>query len=324
MSVYNEPIEWVRESMESVLSQSYKNLEFIVINDNPNDKNIIKIIEKYKEKDSRVFFLNNKKNMGGAASRNRGLRRAIGKYVAIMDADDISKKNRFERQINFLEQNKEVFLVGTGVVNINERKKVINTFRPLCNFEKIRRKLKDKNCIYHSTVMFRNSYLFYRKKMNFVEDYDLLLRIITKGKIISNIKEPLVFYRIREGSVSRLNAGKQKLFAEKAKEFYNQRLKFGEDNYDEFNPEEIMNIDINKTRNEVILKYEVLANFKINNFKKARTLALRYFECRGFLNVIIFYYLLSFFPKKIIILLRKIFFNFGRRIFYKVQSFFPI
>lgn len=56
MSVYNEPIEWVRESMESVLSQSYKNLEFIVINDNPNDKNIIKIIEKYKEKDSRVFF----------------------------------------------------------------------------------------------------------------------------------------------------------------------------------------------------------------------------------------------------------------------------
>ena len=87
--------------------------------------------------------------------------------------------------------------------------------------------------------------------MWYVEDYDLYLRLITKRKNIFNLPSKLIYYRVRENSICKSNSGKQKLFAEKAREFYHQRLKYGKDEYDSFDPNDILNIDVEKTTNKI-------------------------------------------------------------------------
>ena len=105
MSVYNEPLDWVQESIDSILQQTFGNFEFIIINDNPNNKELFDFLITNKIKDNRIIIINNDENIGLTKSLNKGLERAKGEYIARMDADDISLPERLEKQINFLNTN---------------------------------------------------------------------------------------------------------------------------------------------------------------------------------------------------------------------------
>ena len=158
--------------------------------------------------------------------------------------------------------------------------------------------------------MFKNDgSIFYREKFKYAQDYDFYLCLLSKGKKISNIPQVLLKYRIIFNSISSSNRGKQKMFSYKANEFYHQRLKYGKDTYDEFKPNEILNINIETSKNKIIIKYEVEASFKLNDFEKTKKFCKKYFENYGYFNRLLIYYILTFTSKGFVNLLRKILFN---------------
>ena len=111
MSVYNGG-EFLKDAINSILSQSYKNFEFIIINDGSSD-NFSEILELYD--DERIKVLNNQENKGLVYSLNRGLLESIGKYIVRMDADDISLPNRIEKQVEFMQREPEVGVCGSYI-----------------------------------------------------------------------------------------------------------------------------------------------------------------------------------------------------------------
>ncbi len=146
---------------------------------------------------------------------------------------------------------------------------------------------------------------FYRKKFYYSQDYDFYLRMLSKGKRLINIPDLLIKYRINPEAVSFSQKAKQRLFAEKAKEFYYQRLKYGKDKYDEFNPNEILSINIEESTNKIVLEVEIKTSFKLNDSKRVRKFCRKYFKYYGFFNKIIIYFLLSFTGKRFIDVIRK-------------------
>jgi glycosyltransferase involved in cell wall biosynthesis len=118
MTVHNGQL-FLGQAIESILNQTFRNTELIVINDNSTD-DTRQIIEDFCDQDSRIILINNPKNFGPFISANLGLKIAKGEFVARMDADDISLPIRFERQVNFLESHKEIGLLGTNGSYINE------------------------------------------------------------------------------------------------------------------------------------------------------------------------------------------------------------
>jgi len=304
MSVYNGK-EFLNESIQSILNQTFKDFEFIIINDCSTDKSLEKI-KRYAKVDKRIILLKNKKKLGLTKSLNKGLKLAKGKYIARIDADDIALPERLEKQYDYLEKHKDIFLAGTGAYNIDEKDNVKSIKKPLTNSDLIKKTLYHKNCIYHPTIMFRNEDYLYREKFIYSQDYDFYLRLIFEKKKLTNIPNLLIKYRISSKAVSFSQTAKQKLFAEKAKEFYHQRLKYGKDEYDKFDPNEILNIDVKKSIDKIVLESEIKASFKLNNFKRVRRFCRKYFRYHGRLNIFLIYFIVTFLNIKLIRFLRKI------------------
>ena len=131
MPVYNAE-KYLVESIESILNQSLKNFEFIIINDGSKDKSL-GIIKKYAKKDKRIILLNNSRNLGLQKTLNKGLEVARGKYVARMDADDISLPKRLEIQFNYMEDHLEIFLVGSSAIVIDGNGNRLGIFKKFNN-----------------------------------------------------------------------------------------------------------------------------------------------------------------------------------------------
>ena len=118
MSTYNEPLSYIKKAVESIRMQSYSDVEIIIVVDNPEYDALINLLDSYARNDSRIKILINDKNLGLTGSLNRALEYASGKYIARMDADDISKVERLEKQLLFLEE-KQLDLVGSNIQNID-------------------------------------------------------------------------------------------------------------------------------------------------------------------------------------------------------------
>lgn len=303
MSVYNEE-KHLDESINSILNQTFLNFEYILINDASTDGSL-SIIEKYRDHDKRITLIDNIANLGLTKSLNLGLRKARGKYIARIDADDIALPRRLEIQHDFLEKNPNVFLVGSGAYNVDENGTVTTTMKPVTDSEDIKKELLDHNCLYHPTIMFKNEGFLYREKFIYAQDYDLYLVLISSGKELANIFEPLVKYRMSPNAISWSMKPKQKYFELKAREFYIQRLRHGMDEYEQFDPHDL-NLNPN---DEIFLKSEIKAKFKVNEFKEVRMLSTKYFSLHGFFNSIFVYYVLSFTSKNFVNFIRKILFN---------------
>jgi len=303
MAAYNAE-KYIEESIESILSQSFKDFELIIIDDCSSDSTS-KIIESFQTKDKRIIFLKNKINLHVSETRNRGIKISRGKYVAIQDADDISMPMRLEKQFSFLENNKNIFLLGSGAKIIDELGNEKGNFVPICDLAKITQKLKKKNILYHPTIFFRNNGILYRTKFYHGEDYDLYLRIISSGGVIGNIPETLIRYRVHSYSLTRMQGGISALFAALARKFYFERIKNIVDTYDNFNVESITLIE-KKSNDKIYLIGELEASLKIENFKEVRLLAIRYFKYQGFSFYVFTFLLVSIGGINFYHLLRKI------------------
>jgi glycosyltransferase involved in cell wall biosynthesis len=220
MSTYKEPLNWITESIDSILNQTLGNFEFIIINDNPKRKDLGEFLNKYKEKDERIVLIKNPKNMGLTKSLNKGLKKATGKYIARMDADDISMLKRFKIQYHYLEKHRNIFLCSTCAINIDKSGRKINRHF-IYPFPKIIAwRLKTKDCLYHPTIMFKNEGFLYNEKLKYAQDYGFYLNLIKRGKKLIGIPKFLLRYRRNNQSISGRSKREQMGFAKRAKEIY--------------------------------------------------------------------------------------------------------
>ncbi len=200
MAVYNGE-HFLRKAIESILEQTFKNFEFIIINDASTD-NSEKIIRSYKDK--RIRLINNKHNQKLPASLNKGIRQAQGKYIARMDADDIALKNRLAEQYNFMEKNPEIDVCGSSIQCFGAREDIVNW--PEHN-NKIKVHLLSGVPLAHPTAFFRkriifSNNIFYPENNLYAEDYEFwvdLMPFIT----FYNIPKVLLKYRIHKQQVSK-------------------------------------------------------------------------------------------------------------------------
>jgi glycosyltransferase involved in cell wall biosynthesis len=229
--------EFLRESVESILAQSFDDLEFIIIDDGSTDETP-EILQKYTSADRRVRIYT-QENRGLAAALNRGWRLAQGEFVARMDADDVAKPERIARQVQFLKAHPETAVVGTACEFINrDGSRRVPMTLPSEDCE-IKKTLANGNCLAHPSVMIRKSALTeaggYRSTFLYAEDYDLWLRIAERHRL-ANLGDPLLSYRLHGGQTSLRHVRQQAISALAARLAAQRRRQFDKDPFDEAQP----------------------------------------------------------------------------------------
>jgi glycosyltransferase involved in cell wall biosynthesis len=300
--VYNSG-RFLEESLGSILNQSFSDFEIIIV-DNGSTDNSKEIENKYKKMDKRIYIKKLlKPNVQEAL--NEGLKLAKGKYIARMDADDISLPNRFEIQVDYLDKHPDIFLIGSSAIIINEQGDKLGVFSKYNNPSKIKRRLKKSNCFIHPSIMFRNSKeFFYRVKFKTSEDYDFYLRMLTSNKKISNLPNFLIKYRITKNSfVSTMP--NQDYYFKKAQEFYFQRTRAGIDDYTLLSPPKENSFPRNYEKNS--LNSVIFIQLSDGQGKKVRKNISLYFKKYGIDKKLISYHILSFFPFNFIRFIQSIF-----------------
>lgn len=208
MPVYNSE-KYLKESIESILNQTYKNLEFIIIDDGSTD-NSLKIIQEYKLVDNRIKVIT-RENKGLIFSLNEGIALANGQYIARMDSDDISLSRRLEKQIRFLDERKDIDIVAThisafGDASLEIKEQIERRYNLFINESNMEIKIFDDIPICHPSVMMRKSVLEqlqgYSNKYPCAEDYDLWMRALKQDFKLTTISEKLTKYRLHDNSKS--------------------------------------------------------------------------------------------------------------------------
>jgi len=239
LSVFKEPSSYIKKTIKSIISQSLKEIEIIVILDCPKNATAKKLINSYQKNDNSIIFIQNKTNIGLTQSLNKGILASKGKYIARIDTGDIALRSRLIKQYNILENDPETFLVGSYAGVINENDQVIGHIKVPVSQDEINSILPKKNPFIHSSIMFRGKGrgqgVFYREKFLYSQDYDLYLRLLSLNKKMINIPRELITYRYSSISISFKKKTEQNFFAQMARKFYKQRLKHGVDSYQEFN-----------------------------------------------------------------------------------------
>ena len=215
MSTYKEEENLLRESIESILNQTYKDFEFIIILDHPENDLHKRIIEKYSKIDNRIRFFVNEKNIGLTGSLNRGLSLAKGEYIARMDADDISLPYRLERQLEYIKKNQYDLIGGITQMIDEDGNSIYSIQKVPTDFNKIKKALRYGQCIAHPTWLGRKEvfdYLNGYRNIPLCEDFDFTLRVVLNGFKISNLNETVLKYRMTKNSISRNNLYDQYLY----------------------------------------------------------------------------------------------------------------
>ena len=209
--VYNRE-KYLVKCIESILNQTYENFEFIIIDDNSSDLTV-NIIKDYLLRDSRIKFLENNKNLGATLSFNRGLDIAKGKYIARMDSDDISFLDRFKKQVDIFESWHDLEVLGTGAVLIDHKENEIGRKQFPSNFKKISNIIETGVPVFDPSVMMRSSTLKeingFDNRLAPADDYHLWLTLFKQKKIISNIDDYLIKYRLHDSNLSKVASREQ-------------------------------------------------------------------------------------------------------------------
>lgn len=198
MSVYNGS-PYLANSIESILLQTYNDFEFIIIDDGSNDGSS-DLIKQYQKQDNRIIFIQNTERLGLGANLRNAVNIAQGQLIARMDADDIAVKNRFEKQVQFLNENQEIDILGSYAEDIDAGGKIIGLRR--CPTQHLDIVKYIWTCpLIHPTIMMRRDSLikigsYGTEKRR--QDYALWFRATAAGLKFANLPEPLLQYRFTE------------------------------------------------------------------------------------------------------------------------------
>ena len=199
MPIYKTNEIFLEQAISSILTQTFKDFEFLILDDCPLDSRDY-VVKKFN--DNRIVYLKNETNLGISASRNKLLQLAKGEYVAIFDHDDISLPTRLEKEVKVLDDCSEIGVVSSNI-QILPSKEVTNY--PLCNND-IKIMMLQGNYVAHTGAMIRKSVLLkyniqWEEQFSPEEDYVLWARLLDKTMFL-NIKEPLIQYRDLDGNTT--------------------------------------------------------------------------------------------------------------------------
>jgi len=198
MPAYNAE-RTIQASIDSVLAQTHKDWELIIINDAAKDSTE-EIIKAAQASDSRVTFLTNEKNSGISFSRNRGIKAAQGVYLAFLDSDDLWRSDKLEKQLIFMQENKAV-ISYTATAYMNAEGEPFGYSLP-AKRELSYKDLMHRNLMSCSSVMVRREDMVPFPHGDLHEDYAVWLVIVRKAGCAYGLNEPLLIYRIAKGSKS--------------------------------------------------------------------------------------------------------------------------
>ncbi|HYY55762.1 MAG TPA: glycosyltransferase family 2 protein [Pyrinomonadaceae bacterium] len=206
MSVHNGE-KYLREAVESILTQTFKDFEFLVIDDASTDRSP-QIVQSFD--DPRIKLLRNDARLGLTRSLNIGIGLARGEYIARMDADDVSVPERLGKQVAFLDEHPSCSVVAARAAFMDESGQRVADWAEdwqTTTSQEIYRRLPKTNCVAHPTTMLRSSIAKeyrYSENQLFSQDHDLWLRLCADGKSIEKIDEPLLRYRVHHNSITYL------------------------------------------------------------------------------------------------------------------------
>lgn len=269
MSVFNGE-KYLSEAIASILGQSFKDFEFLIINDASTD-NTEKIIRSHR--DSRIKIIANKKNLGLTKSLNKGLEISKGEYIARQDADDISFPERLEKQAAFMDKNKNVGLLGSSWLTVDEVGKKIQSCQAYSGQQAV-------HFMCHGSVMIRKSCLekvgYYREIFKYAQDYDLWLRL-RENFGVASLKKRLYKLRIHQSSISVTKKGQQDLCVALALKLEEERKKTGKESMDY----QILNLSGIKRREILSHTYSIWskAAFDIGIYKRSYKYSLDALGC---------------------------------------------
>lgn len=228
LPVYNAA-KHIENAVKSILNQTFKDFELLIINDGSIDKSV-EIIKTFKDK--RIQLIHNPANLGLIKTLNKGIDLTKGKYIARMDADDIAMPNRLEKQVAFLENNSEYALVGTQA-NFIFGDKLSNTLFSMETNSEILPVLSLFSCPFiHPSVMIKTAILkefYYHEGFTAAEDYELWTRILKKYPC-ANLSESMLQYRIHDNNISTIQNDKQ---IDSVRRIYEANLKYIQMSYTE-------------------------------------------------------------------------------------------
>jgi len=212
MSVYNGEL-YLREAVESILDQSFKDFEFLIVDDGSTD-GTREILEHYRRHPKiRVVF--NERNVGLTRSLNIGLKLARGKYIARMDADDIAYPDRLECEVGKIEEDQLICVVSSWFDTVGGDTGFYSLVRKINTPEEIFYSLFWRNCIAHPTVLFSKSRVLsvggYDERYRSSQDYDLWVRLSRMCKMVK-IQKALLVRRVHSDMISRVD-GTQRSYA---------------------------------------------------------------------------------------------------------------
>ncbi len=200
---------FIAETIESVLAQSYRNWELLITDDCSKDKGP-KIVKSYSEKDQRIKLFELESNGGGAVARNNSIKEAKGEFIAFLDSDDLWVPEKLKKQINWMIENKYDFTysVYQHMTEGGELKPVISKIKDRIDYNDMLR----NNCIGCLTAIYNAKKLgkIYMPIVRVGQDFALWLQVLKKSNMAYGLNENLAYYRIRNGSVSRNKFKKMK------------------------------------------------------------------------------------------------------------------
>lgn len=206
MSVHNGE-QFLREAIDSILSQTFKDFEFIIINDGSTDHSV-EIIRSYA--DPRIRFINNNTNLALPASLNLGLDVAAGEYIARMDADDVSLPERLSRQVSYMDAHPKIAASGTWAKDIDADGREFSARCPPFD-ERMKSEFWRPSPIVHPSAIIRKAHLGnlrYDTHLPYAQDYDLWLALKARHEL-GNVPEFLLLYRVHPASSTSRHRGSQ-------------------------------------------------------------------------------------------------------------------
>ncbi|ANQ18447.1 glycosyl transferase [Vibrio natriegens] len=216
MSIYKSDVDiYVKKSIDSILSQTYRDLFLYVEVDGEIPDSIKKILLDYEGYEN-VSITFNENNLGLAYRLNSIIDKAVStgsfSYLARMDADDISDRSRFKKQVEFLEANQDISVVGSDVYEISSNEELMFYKKMDSSIETIKHNIIKKCPLNHPSVMFSMSVFHegyrYQSHLKNTQDYYLWVDLLAAGKVISNINEPLLYFRVDDAFHTRRGFGK--------------------------------------------------------------------------------------------------------------------
>jgi hypothetical protein len=211
MAVYDPPLEMLEQAMDSILAQTFADLEFLIVDDGSRDPVVRGVLAQRAKCDPRIRIAG-EPHRGLTASLNRGLALARGAWIARQDADDWSEPGRLERQMEFFRTHPQTTVLGTSVWTHQQDGRPLWRLRLPARHRDILRRLPSGNPFVHGSVMFPRAAALaaggYREEFRCSQDYDFLWRLAERGSA-ANLPEALYHYRYTSGSVSAGRAAEQ-------------------------------------------------------------------------------------------------------------------